>query len=61
MKSRLDVLMTHIMYHFKALNKTQGSVTYFVNIQKSMAKGDTTELLVNYKVRFTSSLDSLLA
>jgi len=40
------------MYHFKALNKTLDSVTYFINIQKPLEKGDTTELLVNYKVRF---------
>ena len=53
--------MTLIMHHLKALNKTQDSVTYFISIQKPLEKGDTTELLVNYKVRFTClSLATLL-
>jgi len=56
MKRRLGCIGYSLVYHLKALNKTKDSVTYFINIQKPLAKGDTTELLVNYKVRFLHAL-----
>ena len=35
----------------KAKSQTSRSVSYYIHIDKPMRKGDTVELLVNYKVR----------
>ncbi len=34
----------------KAVNNKEGSVVYYINIDEPLKKGDTVELLVNYKV-----------
>jgi hypothetical protein len=56
-KSRVSMYVNEVGHssdlveNVEALNKTDRSITYFINIDKPLAKGDTVELLVNYKVR----------
>lgn len=46
-----------LLYHSKSRNNEADAVTYYINIDKPLAKGDTVELLVNYKVSQISSIE----